>query len=68
MDDCSKDKGKNFWEKIENKFYWGVFGALLTVAFGVIGLYSFFHAPKPGILFEIINVDASHLCLLNNKT
>ena len=47
--------GKNLLETIENKIYWGIIGALLTIAFGAIGLYTYFHVPKPSILFEIIN-------------
>ncbi len=46
---------KSFLEKIENKVYWGIVGTLLTVAFGVMGLYTFFHVPKPNIAFEIIS-------------
>ena len=41
--------------KIENKIYWGIVGTLLTIAFGVIGLYTFFHERKPSLSFEIIN-------------
>lgn len=47
--------GKNLLEKIENKIYWGVLGALLTIAFGAIGLYTYFHEQKPSLLVEIIN-------------
>lgn len=47
--------GKSLLEKIENKVYWGVIGTLLTIAFGAIGLYTYFHEQKPSLLFEIIN-------------
>jgi len=47
--------GKSLLEQIENKIYWGILGTILTMAFGAIGLYSYFHTPKPSILFEIIN-------------
>lgn len=47
--------GKSLLETIENKVYWGIVGALLTIAFGAIGLYTYFHVPKPSILFEITN-------------
>lgn len=46
---------KNLLETIENKVYWGIVGTLLTIAFGAIGLYTYFHEPKPSLLFEIIN-------------
>jgi len=47
--------GKSLLEKVENKVYWGIVGAILTLAFGFIGLYTYFHAPKPSILFEIVS-------------
>jgi hypothetical protein len=47
--------GKSLLEKIENKVYWGIVGALLSIAFGVIGLYTYFHEKKPNLLFEIVN-------------
>ena len=47
--------GKRLLETIENKAYWGIIGVLLTIAFGAIGLYTYFHVPKLSILFEITN-------------
>jgi len=47
--------GKSLLETIENKVYWGVVGALLTIAFGAIGLYTYFHEAKPSLLVEIVN-------------
>ena len=46
---------KSLLEKIENKVYWGIVGALLSIAFGVIGLYTYFHEKNPSLLFEIVN-------------
>lgn len=40
---------------IEEKIHWGIVGTFLTIAFGAIGLYTFFHETKPSLLFEIIN-------------
>jgi len=47
--------GKSLLETIENKVYWGILGAFLTIAFGFVGLYSYLNEPKPSILFEITN-------------
>lgn len=42
-------------EQIEKKIYWGIVGFILTLAFGFIGLYTYYHEKKPNLLFEIIN-------------
>jgi hypothetical protein len=46
---------KTFLNRIKNKTHWGIVGVVLTIAFGISGLYSYFHTPKPNILYEIIS-------------
>lgn len=46
--------GKNLFEQLENRGYWGVVGVLLTIVFGVVGLYSYFHERKPNIQVEVV--------------
>lgn len=46
---------KSLLETIENKVYWGIVGVILTIAFGAMGLYTYFHEQKPNLLFEVIN-------------
>jgi hypothetical protein len=43
-------------KKYEKIIPWGIIGAILSVIFGIVGLYSgFIYTPKPAIRFEVIN-------------
>lgn len=44
----------NWTQKIEKKFAWGFIGVLVSMVFGIVGLYSFVHEKKPDINFEIV--------------
>lgn len=46
--------GKNLLEKLENRGYWGVIGVLLTIVFGIMGLYTYFHERKPNVQVEVV--------------
>lgn len=46
--------GKNLLAKLENRVYWGIVGTLLTIAFGIMGLYAYFHERKPNIQVEVV--------------
>lgn len=45
---------KNLLEKLENRGYWDVVGVLLTIVFGIIGLYTYFHERKPNVQVEVV--------------
>ena len=47
-------KIRNLISKLENTLYWSILGFTLTLLFGFVGLYSFFHERAPSISFEII--------------
>jgi len=46
--------GKGLLSKLENRVYWGTVGTLLTIAFGIMGLYAYFHERKPSIQVEVV--------------
>lgn len=45
---------KSLLAKLENKIYWGIVGTLLTIAFGIMGVYTYFHERKPNIQVEVV--------------
>lgn len=46
--------GKNLLQKLESRGYWGVVGVLLTIVFGIMGLYTYFHERKPNVQVEVV--------------
>ncbi|MFZ3136350.1 MAG: hypothetical protein WA126_03035 [Thermodesulfovibrionales bacterium] len=45
---------KSLRDKLHDKFHWGIIGVLLTIAFGIVGVYTYFHERKPNIQTEIV--------------
>ena len=41
--------------KIEKNIPWGIIGVLLTIVFGIIGLYTYFNQMKPTMQYEVVN-------------
>jgi len=41
-------------KKLENRGYLGVIGVLLTIVFGIMGLYTYFHERKPNVQVEVV--------------
>jgi hypothetical protein len=46
--------GKKLLEKLENRVYWGLVGVLLTIVFGIMGLYTYFHERKANVQVEVV--------------
>jgi hypothetical protein len=45
----------NRLERLETKFPWTIIGVLISILFGLVGVYSLLHERKPEILVEILN-------------
>jgi hypothetical protein len=43
------------WLKRVEKLPWGLIGTILGLAFGIVGIYSYFYKNKPNVSFEIIS-------------
>jgi hypothetical protein len=43
----------NWFKNIKEGIGWSSFSVLLTIIFGVVGLYSYFHEKKPDIIFDV---------------
>ncbi len=41
--------------KLENKIPWGIIGVVLTIIFGIIGVYTYLNQIKPNMQYQIIN-------------
>ncbi len=46
---------KNWRSRLNNGVFWGVVGVLLTIGFGVVGLYTYFHGKKPNLQLDVIS-------------